>query len=203
MNIDFVYAWKNTTCNQGNRSEYLLCPCGTDDYLHVLYPPLDRGQIKKLFKAVERIKSPPSKSVASYEAFLQSTNGAELYSGSIVLFGYAEKDILGNEEGLPASLLDENASDATSKILPQVLYVGNAVFSAKKNVHFYLNLDSGLVAGAVDGTIEMQWADFDSFLNHVCQAYDANYSTDTGRHLYFNQREKGVINNIQCFTLNI
>jgi hypothetical protein len=167
-----------------------------------LYPPLNREQTKELFKAIAAVKLEAGKAVDSYKALLEKTNGAELYGGSVVLFGYVAKGVDGNEDGLPASILDQNATDAVSKVSAQVLYVGNAVFSAKKNIHFYLNLTSGLVAGAVDGQIVIQWANFDAFLKHVQQAYDSNYSTETGRHLFYNQREKGVMNNIQFFELN-
>ena len=69
MSLTFIEKWRNAPCNAGNSSEYLLCPVN-QDYLHVLYPPLDKGQIKKLFKAVGKTKSPPEKPVAPYENFL-------------------------------------------------------------------------------------------------------------------------------------
>lgn len=201
MSIDFIEKWKKAPCNNGNKSQYLLCPVASD-VLHAMYPPLNRKQLKELFKLVAKSKLEAAGSVDSYKSFLAKTNGAELYGGSVVLFGYVAKGVDGNEDGFPASILDQNATDVVSKVSAQVLYIGNAVFSAKKNIHFYLNLASGLVAGAVDGQIVIQWANFDAFLKHVQQVYDSNYSTETGRHLFYNQREKGVMNNIQFFELN-
>ena len=201
MSIEFIKKWIKAPCNDGNKSPYLLCPVDMD-VLHALYPPLSKNQAKELFKSVAKVKQDATDAVAPYKSFLAETNGAELYGGSVVLFGYVANGVVGNEDGLPASLLDQNATDAVSKVSAQVLYVGNAFFSAKKNIHFYLNLISGLVAGAVDGQIVIQWPNFDAFLKHVQQAYDSNYSTETGRHLLYNQREKGVMNNIQFFGLN-
>ena len=201
MSIEFIKKWKKAPCNDGNKSPYLLCPVD-QDVLHALYPPLSKKQAKELFKAVAKVKLDATDAVNPYKSFLAETNGAELYGGSVVLFGYAAKGVDGNEDGLPASILDQNATDTVSKVSAQVLYVGNAVFSAKKNIHFYLNLTSGLVAGVLDGQIIIQWANFDAFLKHVQQVYDSNYSTETGRHLFYNQHEKGVMNNIQFFELN-
>lgn len=202
MGISFIEKWKTAPCNEGNTSSYLLCPTGSD-VLHALYPPLNRKNIKELFKAIAKVKLDATDSVEPYKTFLTETNGAELYGGSVVLFGYVAEGVAGNEDGPPASLMVQNATDAVSKMSTQVLYVGNAVLSAKKNIHFYLNLKSGLIAGAVDGQIVIQWANFDAFLKHVQQVYDSNYSTETGRHLFYNQREKGVMNNIQFFKLDI
>ena len=201
MSMDFIEKWKKAPCNDGNKSQYLLCPVDSD-VLHAVYPPLNRKQLKELFKSVAKSKVEATDCVDSYKSFLAKTNGAELYGGSVVLFGYAAKGVDGNEDGLPASILDQNATDAVSKMSAQVLYVGNAMYSAKENIHFYLNLISGLVAGAVDGQIVIQWANFDAFLKHVQQVYDSNYSTETGRHMFYNQREKGVVHNIQFFELN-
>lgn len=201
MSIEFIEKWKKAPCNNGNKSPYLLCPVD-QDVLHAMYPPLNRKQLKELFKLVAKTKLEAADTIDSYKSFLANTNGAELYCGSVVLFGYVSKSVEGNEEGLPASILDQNTTDAVSKVSAQVLYIGNAIYSAKKNIHFYINLASGLVAGAVDGQIAIQWANFDAFLKHVQQVYDSSYSTETGRHLFYNQREKGVMNNIQFFELN-
>ena len=97
MNIDFIQKWQEAPCNNGNPSSYLLCPIKPDDYLHALYPPLEQVYLKKLLQKLKKTKIPPSDKIASYEAFLRHTNGSELYGVSVVLFGYTDNGLSGNE----------------------------------------------------------------------------------------------------------
>ena len=72
----------------------LICRVNEDvkgDYLHVLYKPLSIEESKTFIKELISVNKPSSNAVDAYLDFLHEANGAILYSGAIVIFGYTQK----------------------------------------------------------------------------------------------------------------
>ena len=187
------YDFKNF--NSANGTQF-LCETAQNDYLHTLYYPLGKKEGKALEKIMKALKKDGEK-LSEYVNFLSEHNGAILYGGSVVLFGFAERSMSLDE---PVSLIEENERDGVSKRLNRVIYIGNAPYIKGGNVNFYFNVISGCVTAFYDNQIIYTWFSIKEFCEHILRFYDDKYLTN-GRNKYYNEKEHGVWHNIQLWDL--
>ena len=179
----------------------LICRVNEDvkgDYLHVLYKPLSIKESKAFINELISVNKPSSNAVDAYLDFLDEANGAILYSGAIVIFGYTQKMQSSALYDIPSSILKMNAMDYISNQYPRLLYIGNAMHANKGVIKFYLNLDDGAIVGFYKDKETITWNSINDFFKYIIFKYDANY-LPTGYHIFNGDRTKGVYDNAQLF----
>lgn len=176
-------------------TEY-FCKTVGDDYLHILYAGLTSNEKKQLFKELKKLKKDGPR-LNEYLSVLEEVNGAMLYAGSINLFGYASKR---NEEDTPSLLIELNKYDQVSKMLNQVVYIGNMPCAEGGNINIYFNVNSGLVTGYYKGDIRITWTGLSDFFNKIISRYEKYYKPD-GTNNKYGMNDETVYNNIQKYIL--
>lgn len=176
-------------------TEY-LCKTVCDDYLHVLFAGITPDEKKHLVKELRKQKKQGPK-LDVYLDFLTRYNGAVLYAGSINLFGYALKR---KDEDSPTQLIELNRNDQVSKILNQVIYIGNMPSTDGGNINIYFNVNSGLVTGFYKGDIRITWVNMQDFINKILSSYEKCYLPN-GVNKNYGTTDNTVYNNIQKYIL--
>lgn len=173
-----------------------LCKTVGDDFLHILYAGLTSNEKKQLIKELKKLKKDGSR-LNDYLSVLEEVNGAMLYAGSINIFGYASKR---KEEDTPSLLIELNINDQVSKMLNQVVYIGNMPCAEGGNINIYFNVNSGLVTGYYKEDIRITWTGLSDFFNKIVSQYEKYYKLD-GINEKYGMNDETVYNNIQKYIL--
>lgn len=174
---------------------------GNEGCLHALYAPISKNDKKELEAYLASNKKTERRAVEQYIDFLSEHNGSVLYDGALVFFGATDNNIV-NEFLYPTSVVLMNQGDYISKHLNSVLYIGNGMHIDRDNIHFYINLENGIVSGYHKGEIVISWKDLNEFFEYIYRHYDKMYGDD-GIHKFYGQRDKGVYYNVQLFNEEI
>ena len=202
--IDKIIEWCDRKPGFSKTNDFgsrLICHVNENvngDYLHVLYKSLCDKERKTFKKDLISINKSSGNAIDAYLDFLEEANGAILYSGAIVFFGYTQKMQSSALYDTPSSILKMNAMDSISNQYPMLLYIGNAMHINKGTIKFYLNLDDGVIAGYYKDEVTITWDSINDFFKYIISKYDANY-LPTGYHIFNGDRAKGVYDNAQLF----
>ena len=169
----------------------------SDEYLHVLYSPASKKDIKLFEEYIFDEKKFDKKILNKFTEILLEHNGAVLYGGGIVLFGSTDNKSM-TPFLYPASIVKMNNIDFVSSRLNNVIYIGNAWHKSKGNINFYYNLKNGIVSGFIKGEIVISWPDLERFYEYIFMSYDNCYGDD-GVHHHYDAKEKFVFRNVQLF----
>ena len=165
-----------------------------DDYLHVLFYPLDKKK-KKQFEKDYQIKK--NKHLSDYFDFIAEHNGSVLYSGAIVFFGFTDSRSI-NTFVEPASLVRMNETDRFVRDNPSYLFIGNLMHHDMDNVNIYFNVTTGYILWIHKGEISKEFTSLVKMLEFIIDYYEPHYKLD-GENVYYNNRKKNVYENIQLF----
>ena len=185
---------KNEKTTNGNDLICLVHEQIKNDYLHILFYPLDR-KIKKDLEKQADLKN--NKGLISYMDFLSEHNGGVLYSGGIVFFGFTNKNTI-NTFIEPPSINRMNEMDRFHLQNPEWLYIGNLLHRDMDNVNMYINSKNGMILWLHKNKELQSFNSLEDSLNHIYSVYNICYKKD-GEHKNYNNRKMHVYENIQLY----
>lgn len=195
---DEILKWKNngysTINSKGNEFICHVHKDIKDDYLHILFYPLDKKKQKEIIKEYN-IKE--NNGLKEYFKFIFEHNGAVLYSGAIVFFGYTD-NIIPNVFLEPSSLNKMNELDRFVADNPVYLYIGNLMHRDYDNVNIYINKKTGYILWLHKNEIFKEFESLDEMLNHIIEYYDNKYGLN-GENLNYKNKSKNVYENVQLY----
>ncbi len=170
------------------------CHIEKDEYLHVFFYGLDDIHIASICVDLSNI----GKNIndCDYLSFIKDSNGALLYSASVNLFGFENRD--DSFEDSPSSIIKMNLMDSYSKDNPNLLLIGNCPCSLGGNINIYYDLDAHSVVYVHEGRILSTFGDMAAFLLDIKNMYYDKYRSN-GKHRYYGEKDKYVYNNIQKY----
>ena len=196
--FDKLLLWKDGNTNDktqnGNELICLVHPNVKNDYLHVLFHPLDKKKRKELEKGFD-LKH--NKGLESYIEFLSEHNGAVLYSGGIVFFGFTENQSI-NTFIEPPSLSRMNERDLVHRQHPEWLFIGNLMHKEMDNVNMYINSKDGSIFWVHKNQEMQKFKTLEQSLSHIYTVYNVCYKKD-GENKNYNNRKMNVYENIQLY----
>ena len=196
--FDKLFLWKNGSTNDktpnGNELICLVHPNVKNDFLHVLFYPLDKKKRKEFEKDFD-LKH--NKGLESYIEFLSEHNGAVLYSGGIVFFGFTENQSI-NTFIEPPSLSRMNERDLVHRQYPEWLYIGNFMHREMDNVNMYINSKDGTILWVHKNQEMQKFKTLEQSLSHIYAVYNVCYKKD-GENKNYNNRKMNVYENIQLY----
>lgn len=185
--------YENGNYRTDNGSMY-LGKIEDDEYLHTIYYGIDDEEVEELKNKLYLCNKKGAK-LEEYISFLQESNGALLFGGSINLFGFSTNR---DYEDTPTSIIKPLLSDKISKQIYRMLYIGNCPHANGGNMNFYLNLDVGLVVGYYKNEIVITWPNIYEMVRDLINKYDEFY-LPSGLNKNYGKADKGVYNNIQKY----
>ena len=196
--FDKLLLWKNDHTNNvttnGNELICLVHENIANDYLHVLFYPLDKRKRKELEKALD-IKH--NKGYSQYIDFLSEHNGGVIYSGAIVFFGFTDSQEI-NTFIEPPSLIRMNDRDVIHRQYPEWLFVGNLMHRDMDNVNIYVNAKDGTFMWTHKNCEMLKFKNLEESLKHIYTVYDICYNKK-GENKNYNNRKMNVYENIQLY----
>lgn len=197
---DFI----NRITNKYSNNDYVtekgtqyICRFNADEYLHTLFYGISDLQASELDYLISSIKPGTSK-LESFLDSLKISNGAVMYAGSVVMFGYPDnRDDYGDR---PSSIIEMNKRDKVSCCNENLLYIGNSPCSLGGNFNFYYELNECTVLGFRDSVKIRSWNSLDDFWSGIYEKFDGSY-LNTGINVHFGSKEHFVYNNIQKYIL--
>lgn len=184
----------STVTSNGNNLICLVHKNIKDDYLHVLFYPLEKKKQKE-FENKYQIKK--NKFLKDYLNFISEHNGSILYSGAIVFFGFTDSRSI-NTFVEPASLERMNEIDRFAKDNPSYLYIGNLMHRDMNNVNIYFNVSTGYVLWMHKNEIFKEFSTLDLMLEYIIDYYEPHYGL-SGENIDYDNRKKNVYENILLF----
>ncbi len=193
-----ILKWKDNNSNEETKNgNQLICHVHENvqnDYLHVLFYSLDRKAKKELEKY---LCDGDKRAIKQYVEFLSEHNGAVLYSGAIVFFGWT------NYRGIntfvePAPLAVQDEKDKISKTNSDLIFIGNIMHRDYDNINMYLNISNGKIIWYHKNEIIKAFNALDESLEHIISFYNDCYKIN-GEHRFYNDRSKNVYENIQLY----
>ena len=193
-----ILKWKDKgeSCTNARGNE-LICHVHKqvkDDYLHVLFYSLDKKN-QKLFDKEFNKKDNPG--LRKYKDFIFEHNGAVLYSGAIVLFGYTNDNSI-NTFIEPASLSRMNSKSRFIRDNSVYLYIGNIMHRDLDNIDVYINRKTGYILWMHKNEIFKEFETIEKMLQHILEYYEPHYK-ENGENKNYNNRKKNVYENIQLY----
>ena len=196
--FDKLLLWKkdhtNDVTQNGNELICLVHENIANDYLHVLFYPLDKKKRKELEKTLD-IKR--NKGYSQYIDFLSEHNGCVIYSGAIVFFGFTDSQGV-NTFVEPPSLIRMNDRDVIHRQYPEWLFVGNLMHRDMDNVNIYVNAKDGTVMWTHKNCELLKFKNLEESLKHIYTVYDICYNKK-GENKNYNNRKMNVYENIQLY----
>lgn len=174
-----------------------LCKFNEDEYLHSFFYGIDEKKASELEYLISSIK-PSCDHIEKFIDSLKVSNGAVLYAGSVVLFGYPDNQ--DDYSDRPSSIIEMNKRDKVSCCNESLLYIGNSPCSLGGNINFYYELNECTILGFKDGVKMTSWNSLDDFWSGIYEKFDGAY-LDTGINVHFGSKEHFVYNNIQKYIL--
>ena len=165
-----------------------------DDYLHVLFYPLDKKK-QKQFEEDYQIKK--NKHLSDYFDFIAEHNGSVLYSGAIVFFGFTDSRSI-NTFVEPPSLVRMNETDRFVRDNPSYLFIGNLMHHDMDNVNIYFNVTTGYILWIHKGEISKEFTSLVKMLEFIINYYEPHDKSD-GENVEYDNIKKNVYENIQLF----
>jgi len=190
--------WKNGNTNKRTQNNNeLIClvhPNIENDYLHVLFYPLDKLMKKELENILD-LKH--NKGLSSYIDFLSHHNGAVLYSGGIVFFGFTKNELI-NTFVEPPSLCRMNETNQFHKQHLELLYIGNFMHREMDNVNMYINVKNGSILWVHKKSEMLKFNTLEDSLNHLYAVYNDCYKKN-GENKNYKNKKMNVYENIQLY----
>lgn len=195
---DKIMRWKDNGFSMVNSNKNeLICLVHKNvenDYLHVLFYPLSIFKQKEFEKNFD-LKT--NKGLYTYSKFIFEHNGAVLYSGALVFFGYTNKTAQ-NIFMEPPSLEQMNLINKFVINNPIYLYIGNIMHRDYDNINIFINKQTGYILWEHKNEIFKEFKNLNDMLDFIIEYYDSCYGTN-GENLNYKNRNKNVYENIQLF----